>query len=77
VDQLLSLFLNSLDDFRVAVSGRTNRDPGVAIQKDIAVNILNPDTLGTFSHQFERGSRVGRINVLGISLDDRFAFRSW
>ena len=46
--QLLCLLLDHLDDFRMAVSGRTDGDAGVAIEKNVAVDVFNPDAAAAF-----------------------------
>src|SRR6185503_8694195 len=39
VDQLCCLFLDSFDYVRMAMACRADSHPGVAIQKDVAVNV--------------------------------------
>jgi hypothetical protein len=53
VDQLLSLLLNGGHNLGMTVTGRTDGDTGVAIEEDVAVNILNPNALRPLSDKFE------------------------
>ena len=84
VNQLCGLFLNRSNDFGMTVSGRTHGDAGVAIEKKIAVNILDPDARGAFGDEFECRARISRVNELRVRLDyaaglwpGQFSFDLW
>jgi hypothetical protein len=53
VDQLFRLLLDCFDYFGMTVAGGTNRDAGVAVQKHIAVDVLNPNSAAAFRDEFE------------------------
>ena len=53
VNQTGSLLLNRGDDFRMAMTGRAHRDAGVAVKKQVAVDVFDPNTFGAFGDQFE------------------------
>src|SRR5438552_15844414 len=69
MNKLRGLFLNGGDDFGMTVPGGTHGDAGVAIEKKIAVNILDPDASGAFGDKFECRARIGRVNKLRVGLD--------
>jgi hypothetical protein len=73
VNQLRCLFLNRFHDFRMAMSGRTDRDAGVAVEKNVAVDVFNPNAAGTFGDELEGRSRVRGVNKLCICFDDFLA----
>ena len=84
MNQLRGLFLNRGDNFGMTVSGRTHGDAGVAIEKQIAVNVLNPDARGTLGDKFECRARICRVNKLRVRLDyaagfwpGQFSFDLW
>src|SRR5437867_4149600 len=62
MNQLRGLFLNRGDDFGMTVSGRTHGDAGVAIEKKIAVNVLDPDARGAFGDKFECRAWIRWVN---------------
>ena len=53
VNQLRRLILNRFDDFRMTMSGRTHGHTGVAIEKDVAVNVFDPHALGSLGDELE------------------------
>ena len=73
VNELFRLLLNRPDHLGMTVTGRTNGNARVAIEEHVSIDVFNPDSLGAFRHQFERGSRVSRINEFGIGFDNLFA----
>src|SRR5438552_3255200 len=84
MNQFRGLFLNGSDDFRVTVSGRTHGHAGVAIEKKIAVNVLDPDARGAFGDKFECRARIRWVNELRVGLDyaagiwpRQFSFDLW
>ena len=77
VNQLRGLILNCLHDFGMAVTGGTDGDAGVAVEKDIAIDVCYPDSLGPIGNQLERRAWVRWRNKLRVSFYDRSAFRSW
>src|ERR1700681_843993 len=53
VNQLGGLVLNRAYDFRMAMPGRTDRNPGVTVQKNVAINVFDPDAGGALGYQLE------------------------
>ncbi len=51
MNQLRSLILDRLNDFRMTMSGRADGDSGVAVEQDVAINVCDPDTFAAFSDQ--------------------------
>ena len=70
VNQLSGLVLDRFHDLRMTMAGRTNGDACVAIQEDVPINILDPDTAGTFGYQFEGRAQNKRVNVFVVSFDN-------
>src|SRR5688572_4624933 len=76
MDQPRALLLNRTHNFRVTMSRGANGDARIAVEKDVAVNVFNPDALSTFRHQFEVRSRIRGGDVPSIGFDDFFSFRT-
>src|SRR5687768_7508961 len=57
VNQLLCLLLDGANYFGMAMSGGADGDAGVAIQKQVAVHVFNPDAAGAFRNESKRGPR--------------------
>jgi hypothetical protein len=77
MNQLFGLALNRLDYFRMTVSGRADGDSGIAVQKDVAVHVFNPNALSALRNELERRAGIGRVNELRIGFNDYLAFRAW
>src|SRR6266567_239575 len=71
VNKLRGLILNRADDFRLTMTGRAHRDPGVAVEKDVAIDVRDPDAFAAFGDKFEIWARVSRVNELRVSFDYR------
>src|ERR1700682_3922212 len=76
VDQLFGLPLNRIDYFRMAMAGRANSHAGVAIKKDIAINVFDPDALRMIGDQLEVRPWIGWSYKLRIGRDDFSPFWS-
>src|SRR5688500_8142650 len=61
----------------MAVSRRTDGDAGIAVEKNVAVDVFNPDSAGALGDEFKGRPRVGRINKLCVGFDDLFALGAW
>src|SRR5829696_5360239 len=61
----------------MAVSRRTDGDAGVAVEKNVAVDVFNPNSAAALGHEFKGRSGVGRVNKLCIRFDDLLAFGAW
>ena len=72
VNKLCGLILNCLYDFRVAMAGRADRNPCVAVEENVSINILHPNSVRPLGDEFEIRSRVSWIHVLSIGGDDLF-----
>jgi hypothetical protein len=70
VNQPRGLILDCLHDFRVAMTGRAHGHAGVAVEKDVAINVSHPNSCAAFSDQFEVWPRVRRIYKLRVSFND-------
>ncbi len=58
------------------MTGRAHRDTGVAVEKDVAIDVRDPDAFAAFGDKFEIWARVSRVNELRVSFDYRATFRS-
>ena len=58
VNELRGLILNRLHYLRMTMAGGTDCNSGVAIEEDVAINVLHPNALAAFSDKFERGPGV-------------------
>jgi hypothetical protein len=58
VDQLARLLADCLDDLRVAMPGCDHGDPGVAVQKTVAVDVFNHRAF-TASNNQRVAARIG------------------
>ena len=76
VNQLFCLLLNGFDDFRMAVAGRTDRHTRVAVEKNVTVNVLDPNATTAFGDEFKGWARVSGINKFGICFNDLLTFRT-
>jgi hypothetical protein len=57
----------------MAMTGRTNSDTGIAVEKYIAVDVFHPNSLGALRDEFESGPRIRRCNELRVGSDDFLA----
>src|SRR5262249_48437083 len=73
VNELFSLLLNRFDDFGMAMAGRTDRNAGVTVEKNIAVHVFHPNAAGTFSDEFKGWPRVGWVHKFCIRFNDLLA----
>jgi hypothetical protein len=62
-------------DLRVTVPGRADGDPGVKIQKLVAINVPHPAALTGFDYR-RVASRVGRRNELPVAAQDSLGIRT-
>ena len=69
VDQAGRLLLDGLDHARVAVAGRDHGDPGIEIEKAVAVHIFDDGAFPAVGHQ-RVAARVGRGNDARVAVDD-------
>src|SRR5687767_14087274 len=53
MNQLFCLLLDSSNYLWMAMSGRTDSNAGIAIQKQIPIDVLNPDAAGPFRNEFK------------------------
>jgi hypothetical protein len=53
VDQFRCLILYSAHHFRMAMARRTDGYACVAIEKSVAIDVLDPDALRAFGNEFE------------------------
>jgi len=74
MDQLRRLSLNRLHDFRMAVTGRADCDAGVAVEKDVTINVRDPNAFAACGDQFEVRTRVRRVHILRVSFHDGSPF---
>ena len=63
--------MNRPHDFGVAMARRTDRDAGVAVEKNIAVGVFDPDARAAFSDELPIGARIRRRHKLMVSSDNR------
>jgi hypothetical protein len=70
MDEFRDLLLDCGNYLRVAVSGRAHCYAGITIQKDIAIRICDPNSIGVVGNKFVIGARIAWCYVLGISVDD-------
>ena len=71
VDELLRLLGDGLDHLRVADAGRVDGDAGGAVEKAIAVDVLDDRALATRDDE-RIVPGVGGRNVLAVAVDDGF-----
>ena len=67
------LVLDRFDDLGMAMSGGTHCNAGVAVEKNVAVNVFNPDPFSAFGDEFKGRPRVGRGNELCVCFNDLLA----
>jgi hypothetical protein len=60
----------------VAVAGGADRDSSITVEEYVAVDILNPHTLGALGDQFEIRAWIRGIYEFGIGRDDGLSFWS-
>src|SRR5262252_5209298 len=60
----------------MTMAGRTDRDSGVTVEKNVSINIPDPHAGATFGDQLEVRSRISGIDELGVGFDDRAALRA-
>src|SRR2546423_11446128 len=60
------LILNRFNNLRVAMTRRADGNASVAIQKDVAVNVCDPDALAPLCNELERWARVRRVHPLRV-----------
>src|SRR5215208_817504 len=77
VNQLFCLLLDRLHDFRMTVSGGTDGHSGVAIEKNISVDVFDPNSGATFGDELKRGARVGGGNKLCVCVNDLLTLGAW
>jgi len=70
VNQFRGLVLDCADDFGMAMTRGTDRDARVAVEKNIAVDVFDPDAFAAFGNQLEVRARIGRIDEFRVGLDD-------
>src|SRR5688572_4404870 len=58
VNQLCGLVLYRLHHLRMAVARRADSHPSITIEKDIAVDIFNPNALRALGNEFEGRSWI-------------------
>src|SRR6185369_1034203 len=73
VNQFLRLLLDRFDDLRMAVPRRTDRDARVAVEKNIPVNIFDPNSTGALGDEFKERAGIRGVNKPGIRFDDLLA----
>jgi hypothetical protein len=54
----------------MAVARRADSHSGIAIKKDIAIDVFNPNALGALGNKFERWSRIRWRNKLCVGRND-------
>jgi hypothetical protein len=77
VYELRSLVLNRFYDFRMTVTGGADCNAGIAVEKNIAVDIFNPNAFTTFGYELPTWSRVRWSNKLSVLIDDLLALWAW
>jgi hypothetical protein len=55
------------------MSGGTHGDAGVAVEKYVSVDVLDPDSAAAFGDELERRARVGGVYEFGVGFDDLLA----
>ncbi len=68
------LVRDRLYDLGMAMTGRADSDAGVAIQKNVAVRIFDPNAVALFGYEFIIRTWVARSDVFCVSSDDLSAF---
>src|SRR4051794_20878742 len=76
MDEFVRLFCDRSDDLRMAVAGRTNGNAGIAVQENISIWVLDPNTACTFHNEFVIRSWITGCDVTSIRIDYRATFWS-
>src|SRR5205814_527538 len=58
--ELAYLLLKGRYDLRMTMAGRTDRNTGIAVQKDVAVRIGYPNAAGMICHEFKVRTWIAR-----------------
>jgi len=66
--------LDGTDNFGMAMTRRAHGDARVAVEKNIAVDVFDPDAFAAFGDQLEVRPRIGRIDEFGVGLNDCATF---
>jgi hypothetical protein len=53
MNELRRLFLDRLHYLRMTVAGGTHCNSGIAVEENVAINVLDPNALGALSDKFE------------------------
>jgi len=76
VNEFRSLLGDRLYEFRMAMPRGADRDPCVAVQEQISIDVLYPDAVAPFGDKFVIGTRITRCHPFGIGFDDLLGVRS-
>ena len=58
------------------MAGRANGDAGVAVEKNVAVRVGDPNAAGVVGDEFVIRPRIARRNVLRVGVDDLARLRA-
>jgi hypothetical protein len=74
MNELCRLLLNCLNHLRMTMAGRTDCDARIAVQKEISIDVVYPNSLGVIGDEFEGRPWISRIYELSIRFDNRSGF---